>query len=114
MNIDVRDLGTPALTWRRALVLVAQMSTDRSSNLWRKLAGEWADWTAQDQIQVASLNALRIANWQRTDDATKRNPRYFPEALLPPGVSVDQQNRQVEKFGKSRMTVSEANEWLGW
>jgi hypothetical protein len=102
------------LTWRRLLVLISQLGADRSANLWRELAGEWADWTPTHQMLAATVNALRIANWQRTDDAGKRAPRHFPEALLPPGLSTDNDNRQVEKFGKSRMTVDQANEWLGW
>lgn len=95
-------------------MLIREGATDRASNLWRELAGEWADWTPDQQMRVAMVNALRIANWQRTDDATKRSPRRFPDPLLPPGVELDNDNRQVEKFGGARMAINEADKWLGW
>lgn len=95
-------------------MLISKTAVDRSTTLWRELAGELADWTPDQVARVSMLNALRIANWQRTEDATKRSPRHFPEPLLPPGVERDDDNRQIEKFGSTRMTFAEADKWLGW
>lgn len=114
LGIDVRQVGTPVLTWRRLRLFVHQLAEDRSTNLWRELAGEWADWTPAQQVRAAMVNALRVANWQRTEDATKKAPQHYPEPLLPPGVELDNENRQVERFGSTRMTFEETDAWLGW
>lgn len=59
------------------------------------------------------VNALRIANWQRTEDATRKSPRNFPEPLMPPGVE-QEGGVQIERFGGTRMSIAETDEWLGW
>lgn len=112
LGLDIRLTGTPDLTWRRLASVTGQLRMDQASALYRDLWPDHSVWDIHAQLLAAAVSALRVANWQRTTDATKRSPRQYPDAVRPPWVSND--NGAVTKFGTAHMSVAEANEWLGW
>jgi hypothetical protein len=67
--------------------LVAQLPNDRSSFLYRELAGEHADWGLPEHLLAAAVDALNGGNWQRA--GRKGTPR--PQPVPRPGS----QNRET-------------------
>jgi hypothetical protein len=115
LGLDLRLAGTPALSLRRLLLLAGQLQADPASAVFRTLNPDHATWTPTVQLLAAVRNAVEIANWQRTEDATKRPAKNMPEPLYPPWVTPPGR----ERFGTARMTFAEVDDWMkgvapGW
>ena len=41
-------------------------------------------WNTGDHLLANVIDALLIANWQRTEDATRRDPRHVPKRIPRP------------------------------
>lgn len=82
-GVDVLDVYRNRLSWRRLLVLVERLPADSATA--RAMHGEAADWSLTDHLLASVVDALHVANWQRTEDGAKgrRRPRPLPR----PGVS---------------------------
>jgi hypothetical protein len=83
-RVDVRELGTPRLTWRRFLALVAGLP--RTSATFRAMHPESADWGLLEQLTAAACDALSIANWQRAQAGSKTRIAP-PKPIQRPGVT---------------------------
>lgn len=42
-------------------------------------------WDTNSHLLAVAVDTLRVANWQRTEDATKKPPRNVPEPFPRPG-----------------------------
>jgi hypothetical protein len=67
------------LTLRKTAALA--MHLPPGAETWREMGGPQA-WTGEVFAIAAAVDALRVANWQRTEDA--KNQRNYPEPLQPP------------------------------
>lgn len=79
-----------------------------SSALFRAMAGDEAEWTLSNQLRAAGVDALNVANWQRSADGEKG--RNQPKPIPRPGVASDSTS-----YGKGGgLPLDEMAEWLGW
>ena len=72
-------LATGELTWRRLGVLVRHLP--RVSSTVRAQRGADAEWGALEHLTAAAVDALRVANWQRS--GRRGAPR--PKPIQRPG-----------------------------
>jgi hypothetical protein len=71
------------------------------------VAGESASWSLTDHLLAAVVDALHVANWQRTSDGAKGRRR--PKPIPRPGVGDD-----ATVIGRgSRLSINELDERLG-
>lgn len=76
------DITTGRLSWRRLRVLITGLPS--SSSLFRAVNGAAAEWSTSDHLLALTVDALQIANWQRSADGSKgRRP---PKPIARPGV----------------------------
>ncbi len=61
-------------------MLVGQLQRDRTSFLYRQLAGEHADWGLAEHLLASALDALHGANWQRAGRGPRPKPVERPGA----------------------------------
>jgi len=103
MGVDLGDLGSERLSFRRLRVLLSHLPQE--SRTVRAIAGDKAMWSLTDHLLAAGVDALRIANWQRGKKGAKR-----PKPIPRPGVKdgkrrigkTDANPRQVARFLASR------------
>ena len=108
MGIDIRQAGTPGLTWRRLEVLIAGLMGDPRTATYRSLTPQWW-WGLPEQLQAASVDALNLLVWSKTEDAA--NNRNRPTPVPRPGVT-NPKRTNTRTFGGSSMTQEQAREWL--
>lgn len=75
-NIDLGDLVTGRLTWRRLGVLVQQLPADSATV--RARIGPSAAWTTSEHLLALIADRLGIANWQRQGKRTSKRPQPLP------------------------------------
>ena len=46
-------------------------------------------WGTTDHLLAHVIDTLAVANWQRTEDATKKQPRHAPKRYTRPGEEPD-------------------------
>lgn len=98
MGVDIADLGTERLTYRRLSVLLGNLPRD--SAFVRSVAGEAATWSDSDHLLATITDLLASANWQRGGGKGKR-----PQPIPRPGKGV---KRIV---GDNVMDIDQAREW---
>jgi hypothetical protein len=83
--VDILDLGTPRLTWRRLGVLIRQLPP--TSATWVSREGGDALWGLTEQLLAAVVDALNLGNWQRAAaGAAKGQQPKRPSPIARPGV----------------------------
>jgi hypothetical protein len=101
-GLALTDLPAGRLTWRRLKVLIDGLPRD--SEMSRRVNGEAADWSTADHLLAITVDALQIANWQRSKDgATGRNR---PSPIPRPGL------RTGDRVGKTSRTPEEVRAYL--
>ena len=80
-GVDLLDLWRGALTPRRATVLMANLPLGAA--LWRAMDVP-AAWTSGEHLTASVLDALGIANWQRTKAGSEGTNKPDPHPR--PGV----------------------------
>jgi hypothetical protein len=80
-GIDLTDLWRGTLTPRRAAVLMANLP--QGAALWRAMDVP-AAWTTAEHLAASQVDALAVANWQRSKAGTEANKA--PKPLPRPGV----------------------------
>lgn len=91
---DLRDFYTGRMSMRRLSVLVSQLPPEAATN--RSILGrEAAAWSTADHLLAAAVDALNVANWQRTEDGQKgRNaPKPLRRPTDPPPPSIGRTSR---------------------
>jgi len=68
--------------------------------------GKDAMWGLTEHLLAAAVDALHVANWQRSADGQKG--RNYPEPIERPGI------RQPERIGSDPVSLDEIDDWLGW
>lgn len=97
-GVDLADLLN-LKTWRRLLVLLLQLPP--TSRLARVLHGE--QWSLSEHLLASTVDALNLANWQRTDAKRAR-----PKPIKRPGVEDD-----TVVWGRgNQMSFDAARSWL--
>jgi hypothetical protein len=93
------------LSWRRLLILVERLPQDSATT--RAIQGEDAAWSLADHLMAAAVDALNIANWQRSEDGSKGRNR--PRPIPRPGV-----HDGTTRYGRGNgMTREELDKRLG-
>lgn len=82
--MDLLDLGTERLSWRRFRNLVDRLPV--GSQLYRDLHGD--GWTATEHLLAAAVDALNAANWQR-GNAGNKSPSPKPKPVPRPGDAAE-------------------------
>ncbi len=75
-TVDLCDLGTARLTWRRLWVLLESLPPE--SAFVRKLAGVAATWSTTDYLLAHLIDIEMVANWQRAGRKNSPRPKPFP------------------------------------
>lgn len=120
LGLDLRLVGTRALSWRRLGVLVPLLAADESTALGRKLLGtEWTLWHSTLQTNALTrrlIHAVEISNWQRGNDPKDKDPyATYPDWILMPGEEQPPKPGQDrQRFGTARKSIEAMKEWLGW
>lgn len=79
-GLQLSDAYTGLLSWRRLLALITNLPEE--SALGRRRIGPWG---LVEQLLAATVDELRVANWQRAQMGTKE--RIKPPKQIPrPGV----------------------------
>lgn len=78
------------MTVRKAAVLAMRLPPGAAT--WMEMGGPLA-WSAEMFALAAAIDALRVANWQRTEDA--RNQRNYPDPLQPPKYEHERIKKQA-------------------
>lgn len=103
VGMRLNQLGTHNFTWGELLAIV--QCSPRSSAFYRaQNPDEWM-WDEKLHLLAAAVDALNVANWQRSD--TKKN--RFPKPIQRPGVKTD----DVKTYGKGAIPYDEMADWLG-
>jgi hypothetical protein len=70
-------------------------------------------WTTADHLLANVIDALLIANWQRTEDATRRDPRNVPKRIPRPGDEPAPADEGVVSVGAGAVaTVTTVGQFL--
>lgn len=104
-GVDLLDLYRNRMSWRRFMVLVERLPA--GSAVARAVHGDAAQWSLSDQLLASAVDALHVANWQRSEDGAKGRNR--PRPIPRPGVD---DGRVVHGRGKG-MTPEELDKRLG-
>lgn len=110
-----RYYGTPLHRAREAFTLseLAAMVVHlpRESATWRAIHGQdRVEWDLQAQIAAQAANSLAWLVWAQTKDGERNRNR--PDPLLPPWV--EDENKDVRRFGGAPLPLAELDDWLGW
>jgi len=62
-------------------------------------------WGLPEHLLALLVDALHVANWQRSSDGSKG--RNYPEPIPRPGVG-------PKTVGRDALPLDEMDEWLGW
>jgi hypothetical protein len=100
LGLDVRDVGTPKLGWRRLRSVLTYLPS--TSALARAVHGETAEWTVTEHLLAAAVDALHAANWQRGGGKQQK-----PKPIDRPG------GRKKKSFATETVPLSEAGRIFG-
>lgn len=106
LGLRLRDIG-PDFTWHDLAVITRNLPLD--SALSRAHLGPDYQWTLANLLAAAEVDALRVANWQRSDakksDYPKpiQRPGIGPEPKVREAVSMDEMRDRLER--KRRMSI---------
>ncbi|MGV9263157.1 hypothetical protein ACWDRR_00670 [Kitasatospora sp. NPDC003701] len=100
-GLDVADVGTPGLTWRRLGALVNRLP--REGCYARAVVGaEEAEWTTDRHLLASVVDHLRGTNYLLggllVANGAKRNPVPPPEPIKRPGVEMPAGERKGKGF----------------
>ena len=88
-GVDLRDVGTPDLTWRRLRVLIQHLPAD--SALSRSVHGDAVEWGASEHLLANIFDAISALVWQGGNP--KKNPK--PKPIPRPGDKRAKKRRQL-------------------
>ena len=101
-RVDILDLGTRRLSWRRLWSLIEQLP--RESRFARVTIGEKARWGDTEHLLATVIDVLQISNWLYTS-AHSKNRVPQPQRLPRPGVVEVDNERRIG--GGKRYTTTE-------
>lgn len=104
---DIRDLGTPRLTWRHFKVYVLGLAQDPKS-LFARAYNPDVIWTLEALLQAEVIDTLHDLRWMKTKDGSKNRNR--PKPLKRPGVEV----REDEEVVGDAMEMDDLKALIGW
>lgn len=102
LGLDINDLGTDRFPWSRLRAIVVYAS--ETSALARSVHGSRASWSTTNHLLASVLDALNVANWQRTGRKGNR-PKPTPR----PG---DEPSKNERRFGTASMPLDQAKEFF--
>ena len=75
-RVDLADLFTGRLTWRRLRVLIAGLPPEAATV--RALLGDAAHWGVSDYLLALIADLLNVGNWQRGNPRKTSKPKPIP------------------------------------
>lgn len=104
-GVDLFDLGSPWLSMRRLIVLLDHLP--RESATVRAVVGDRARWGDTEHLLADLIDVAHWQMWQFSSAHSKKRPKR-PKPIRRPGF----EQQGVQKFGKARMTLADANRYL--
>jgi hypothetical protein len=96
------SLTSGELSWARLGRFLRQLPADAAT--WRSVNGtEATTWTLDRQLAAGTLDALRIANWQRSGGKKKDRPKPIPRPGLDTGTVTTGDASQVTQAQARRL-----------
>lgn len=97
-------MGLPSFTWGDLEVVLEQLGPE--SAYVRAVHGDEAMWGLPEHLMALAIDALNVANWQRSADGAKG--RNYPKPIPRPGVGPQHIG------GNDPIPIDEMDDWLGW
>lgn len=107
MNLDLEDLGTDRLTWRKAIIIVRELANDPHSALVRAADPDHL-WDLHAHLLANIADSLNLLVWFKTRDGQKGRNR--PKPIPRPGIKVDP---EMQVIGEAT-DIDELDALLGW
>jgi hypothetical protein len=104
VGLDIHDLGSERLSWRRLEVFIGGFQLDPKYALFKLMNPDWR-WDLNSQLIAHLADMTAGANWQR---AGKKDAKK-PKPIIRPGVK---DSAEKSRFGVTEMSVEAAAEWL--
>lgn len=77
--MDLLDVGTGRFTWRRLHAYLHGLAYVRESAFWRAVDADGEGlWQPDTYLLANAVDALNVANWQRSEDGSKNRNRPKP------------------------------------
>lgn len=101
-GVDIRDLGSESLSWRRIGVLIRQLPPQSAT--WVSKNGGDALWGLTEQLLAATVDALNVGNWQRAASGLDKGKQPKKPSPIPrPGVKPEGRTFG----GKTSLTIAD-------
>lgn len=79
-GVDLADVGTPGLSWRRLGVLIRHLPRDSATR--NETIGEFQDWSRADHLTASVIDALLLLSWVTAGNKKARKP----DPVMRPGA----------------------------
>lgn len=106
LGLDINQAGTSTLDWRRLRAVITYLPPD--SALAKAMIGPTANWSPADYMLAAAVDALNLANWQRTGKKHNR-PKPLPRPADPRGNQTGRFGAVSLPLGKARAIFERSN-----
>ena len=95
LGLRLRNAGTPQFEWCDLRAIIATVTSDRSSALFRELYPDYVEWDLKAHLAADTVDLLHLLVWFKTKDGSKgRNrPKPYPR----PGVEDADKSKKVRK-----------------
>lgn len=71
-GVDLADVGTRGLSWRRLGVLIRHLPRDSATR--NETLGEFQDWSRADHLTASVIDALLMLSWVTAGNKKARKP----------------------------------------
>ncbi|MDH6283231.1 DUF5361 domain-containing protein [Prescottella agglutinans] len=105
MNLDLEDLGTDLLTWRKAIVIVRELANDPNSALVRAADPDHL-WDFHAHLLAGLTDSVNLLVWIQGGGKNGNKPKPLPR----PGVTV----REDEQVIGEATDIDEVDSLIGW
>ncbi|MEU1496050.1 hypothetical protein [Streptomyces sp. NPDC005732] len=97
----------PLLTWRELGGYVRQLPPGARTRI--AIGQTDGLWTLQEHLQAATIDELRIANWQRSNEGLKPSKQTKPpKPMERPGIGRGRDKHSPERVAKRRAALTRA------
>ncbi|MFE9935845.1 hypothetical protein [Streptomyces hirsutus] len=99
--------GRPLLTWRELGGYIRQLPARARTRL--AMGQTDGVWALQEHLQALTVDELRIANWQRSNEGVKESKQTKPpKPMARPGVGRGHDKNSPERIAKRKAALTRA------